>query len=216
MTSSKLTDAPATRRERKDATRRGLLDAAGRCFAARGYDETVVADIVREAGVAHGTFYVHFQDKAAAADAILAEWNAALAARLARVLAGAAEGPTEPVVRRAAGVFLEALAADRPFVAWYARRAAAGLSVEALRDGVNPPAVALLAGVLASRIRDRAAAARAELAVQGILALWLRVGLRFALGRDVPRRRAEDVLTTMTVGALDALLAPRRSGKEAP
>jgi AcrR family transcriptional regulator len=47
----------------KQATREHLYDQAMRLFAARGYDAVSVEDIVREAGVARGTFYVHFPRK---------------------------------------------------------------------------------------------------------------------------------------------------------
>jgi AcrR family transcriptional regulator len=44
-------------------TVRQLLDAAGRVFAAHGYDATNIDLIVTEAGVARGTFYRYFSDK---------------------------------------------------------------------------------------------------------------------------------------------------------
>jgi AcrR family transcriptional regulator len=50
--------APAT--PKGEVTRRALLDAAARLFAERGYHETSVPDIVRAAGVGHGTFYEYF------------------------------------------------------------------------------------------------------------------------------------------------------------
>ncbi|MDQ2649389.1 MAG: TetR/AcrR family transcriptional regulator [Actinomycetota bacterium] len=40
-----------------------LLDGAARLFAERGYEETRVIDIVREAGVAKGLFYWYFDNK---------------------------------------------------------------------------------------------------------------------------------------------------------
>ncbi len=43
--------------------RRDLLDAARRRFLADGYERTSVASIVREAGVAQGTFYLYFRSK---------------------------------------------------------------------------------------------------------------------------------------------------------
>jgi AcrR family transcriptional regulator len=42
-----------------------LLDGAARLFAERGYEETRVIDIVREAGVAKGLFYWYFDNKEA-------------------------------------------------------------------------------------------------------------------------------------------------------
>lgn len=47
---------PATRR-------RGLLDAAIRVFAKKGYSATSVGDIIGAAGVARGTFYLYFPAK---------------------------------------------------------------------------------------------------------------------------------------------------------
>jgi AcrR family transcriptional regulator len=46
-------------------TRQELLRAAARLFAERGYHNTSVPDIVREAGVGHGTFYEYFGSRRA-------------------------------------------------------------------------------------------------------------------------------------------------------
>ena len=43
-----------------DATRARLFEAAVRLFAKHGYAATSVEQITREAGVAKGTFFVHF------------------------------------------------------------------------------------------------------------------------------------------------------------
>ncbi|MBX3466175.1 MAG: helix-turn-helix transcriptional regulator [Planctomycetes bacterium] len=50
-------------RARRDDRRRALLEAARRRFLADGYEGTSVAAIVREAGVAQGTFYLYFRSK---------------------------------------------------------------------------------------------------------------------------------------------------------
>lgn len=57
--------APAAdrRTRRKAETRKRLLDAASRLFAARGFEATRPQDIAREADLAVGTFYVHFTDR---------------------------------------------------------------------------------------------------------------------------------------------------------
>lgn len=40
-----------------------MIEAALRLFEEQGYHQTKVSDIVREAGVAQGTFYLYFQNK---------------------------------------------------------------------------------------------------------------------------------------------------------
>ena len=49
----------------KDAAsrREELIDAAERLFLTKGYEQTAVSDIVKETGVAQGTFYYHFKSK---------------------------------------------------------------------------------------------------------------------------------------------------------
>ncbi|HXQ10782.1 MAG TPA: TetR/AcrR family transcriptional regulator [Caulobacteraceae bacterium] len=46
-----------------DVRRSEILDAAAALFGARGYAATSVDEIVRELGVAKGTFYYHFRSK---------------------------------------------------------------------------------------------------------------------------------------------------------
>lgn len=51
----------ATKRKRE--SRRKLMAAARKLFVERGYHETRPQDISKAAGVGHGTFYLHFEDK---------------------------------------------------------------------------------------------------------------------------------------------------------
>jgi AcrR family transcriptional regulator len=55
-----ITSAPARSRIQ---TRQRLIDAAVRLFAERGLHGVTSHDIARSAGVASGTFYLHFRDK---------------------------------------------------------------------------------------------------------------------------------------------------------
>lgn len=211
--SSKQTPRPGSRSEQKAATRRQLLDAARRCFERQGYAGTAVGDIAREAGVAHGTFYVHFDGREAVADALLESFNDTLSRALVPLLAR--EHPSlEATVRDAARLFLAALDDDRTLVRFYAERATAGLSPEALATGINPPALAALTEALVARASDDDRS-RVDLAAHGLLALWLRVGLRYALLGRVSRDAAEDTLVQLTTGALSSLFAhnePRPRG----
>jgi len=50
-------------RQKKDAKRAALMQAAVRVFAENGYHSATIRDIVDSAGVAVGTFYFYFPDK---------------------------------------------------------------------------------------------------------------------------------------------------------
>jgi len=64
-------------RKQREERRGQMLDAALRVFARRGYHATSVSDIVQEAAVARGTFYLYFRSKhelfAALVDGLMAE-----------------------------------------------------------------------------------------------------------------------------------------------
>src|SRR5438034_6654372 len=55
--------AAQSRTPRGDATRQTILDAALVLFSANGYHQTTVPDIVKAAGVGHGTFYEYFSNR---------------------------------------------------------------------------------------------------------------------------------------------------------
>jgi AcrR family transcriptional regulator len=74
---------PESRRLRKkDRTRSEIFRAALDLFAARGFEAVTVEQICAGADVARGTFFLHFQSKAA----LLFEWNRELAGELAERL----------------------------------------------------------------------------------------------------------------------------------
>jgi AcrR family transcriptional regulator len=57
-------DAPAALPPVMSEHRSRLLEGMARAVAAKGYADTTIADIVREASVSRRTFYEHFQSKA--------------------------------------------------------------------------------------------------------------------------------------------------------
>ncbi|MCI0396530.1 MAG: TetR/AcrR family transcriptional regulator [Chloroflexi bacterium] len=50
-------------RQKKDAKRTAMMQAAVRVFAEKGYHAATIRDVVNAAGVAIGTFYFYFPDK---------------------------------------------------------------------------------------------------------------------------------------------------------
>ncbi|SMF07204.1 transcriptional regulator, TetR family [Xaviernesmea oryzae] len=78
---------PRSNRERTDATRTALLDAARALFVEKGYSETATPEIVAAAKVTRGALYHHFEDKKALFAAVVereaAEVGAAIEAKSA-------------------------------------------------------------------------------------------------------------------------------------
>jgi len=66
---TRLAGAPPGPRQR-DQRLAGLLDAAAALFVERGVTATSIEDIAERAGVAKGTFYHYFQDRAAMLEAL--------------------------------------------------------------------------------------------------------------------------------------------------
>ena len=71
--------------EKGKATRGRLLDAGRLLFGERGYEATSIDAILREAGVAKGALYHHFEDKQQLFDAVLDRTLAEIAGRIAEV-----------------------------------------------------------------------------------------------------------------------------------
>ena len=78
------------RPEHKEATRRRLIEAAGRRFKSDGIDGSGIATLVADAGLTNGAFYNHFASK----DDLVAVVVAAQLADQAAVIQAMPVGPT--------------------------------------------------------------------------------------------------------------------------
>ncbi|MFZ5353285.1 MAG: TetR/AcrR family transcriptional regulator [Bacillota bacterium] len=54
---------PGKQKEKSEATKKRLIQCAGKLFYEKGFDNTAVREIVKAAGVAQGTFYLYFNTK---------------------------------------------------------------------------------------------------------------------------------------------------------
>ncbi len=91
MTALSVSSRDGGRGRRPQDSRARLLAAARRLFVERGYHATRPQDISREAGLGHGTFYLHFADKQACFLAFVDEARAELDAVLSKHTASATD-----------------------------------------------------------------------------------------------------------------------------
>jgi AcrR family transcriptional regulator len=83
---------------RRQRTRNALLNAGLVLFAERSVDGVSIDEIVQAADVAKGSFYNHFPDKDALAEALAEQARASVEVTVARVVAGVTD-PAERVAR---------------------------------------------------------------------------------------------------------------------
>ncbi len=84
---------------RGEATRAQLIAIATRMFADRGYEESSIEAVLREAGVSRGSLYHHFASKEALFEAVAEEVETSVGEQTM----AAAYGITEPVAALRAG-----------------------------------------------------------------------------------------------------------------
>jgi AcrR family transcriptional regulator len=92
-------------------TRESLLDAGVAVAGQHGLTGLSVNRVVAEAGVAKGTFYVHFADRAAFVDALHERFHARVGAAVAEAVDGVPEGAGRIV--RGAEAYLDICLEDR-------------------------------------------------------------------------------------------------------
>src|SRR6185437_16140467 len=85
-------DRPNKNVARGEATRSQLIAIATRMFAERGYEDTSIEAVLREAGVSRGSLYHHFASKEALFEAVAEEVETDVGARTLAAAAGA-DGP---------------------------------------------------------------------------------------------------------------------------
>jgi AcrR family transcriptional regulator len=165
-------DRPNRNVARGEATRGQLIAIATRMFAERGYEDTSIEAVLREAGVSRGSLYHHFPSKEAVFEAVAEEVETSVGAQTLAA-ASRAEGPVEalragfvawirlagdPVVRRI-------LLIDGPSVLGWERWRAmeehhalglirAGLQIIADEGKMRPELVRTMAHVLLAAVNE--------------------------------------------------------------
>jgi AcrR family transcriptional regulator len=181
-----------------------LLDCAARLFAERGYDDTRVIDIVREAGVAKGLFYWYFDNK----EQLFAELADEIRLRLRRSQGEALDPDADALtrIRQGAEASVRFMAINAPFFALLEVESIDRQFVDVLRKGtevhVTDVATLIQEGIDAGLIRDEdpVLLARGVVGIVGMYSHFHRTGrtdlpigeLASFVGRFVVRTLAVD------------------------
>jgi len=184
-------------REKRARTRAQLIAAASALFARQAVESVTVDDLVREAGVAKGTFYVHFKD--------LPELTAALADELVKEIDDLLQPVRltidDPALRVAYGCscYLDRALADPGWAGVVARMAAAATTVgevarRRLLEDIKRHAKSLPAG----------SAISAELALEVVVGIMLQVFAGISEGRLSSRHREGAIAAILRAIGLDA------------
>ena len=182
MVTDRMVAQRTARQLRADDTRAKLFAAASELFATRGYHATTVDAIVKRAGVAKGTFFVHFATKdAVVVDLVRMQTRAAKRARQAAL----AQGPLAAL--RATVMMLGAQAGHSREVS----RAVLAATLENAEVAGNTNA--LFEEVFADMIADARAAVTdgtlhqsrdGELLARALMASYLGAALHFTSSRS--------------------------------
>lgn len=205
---------------RRRRTRQALIRAGEVLLAARPVEAIAVDDIVREAGVAKGSFFNHFKDKAELALVVAAEVRLRMEQRVGVVNAGW-EDPEARLVRGVCAFVAYARAhpdearamlrsqdrpapPDHPLNAGLRADLEAGLRAGGFRAPGLEPAILMVSGVcqiLLSSVLDgpRLAARDAALVAEALTLMLIGLGLP----PDRAERRAREAASDLIVDFAD-------------
>jgi len=183
-----------TRQQNKAETRYSLLQAGLALFAEQGYEETPAVEIALKAGVAVGTLYLHFGDKAGLLQEVLRQGALELHERVMEVYKNPSSDPTtlarahiEAIVQ-----FLEENQKEARFLLEYASRpdSASARVIDSIVEQIEHSIIAgTRMGVYRPDINP-ALAARAEANMNlGLLRWWM---------EDPLRATREEIIETLT------------------
>jgi AcrR family transcriptional regulator len=97
----------------KAERRQQILDAAREVFAKRGYARSTIDDVVAEAGVARGTFYLYFDDKRAVFTELVDRFAARISSVIERIVTGDSDVSVAEQVRANIRAILGVCLAER-------------------------------------------------------------------------------------------------------
>jgi AcrR family transcriptional regulator len=182
----------------RERTRDLMIDAAARLFALQSPDATAIDDVIREAGVARGTFYNHFPDMAAVQAGVAVK----LSEEFHEAIRVAYRNVSDPAERIAIGIrHWLTRSLEEPRWGWVLVRMAQQHSLRSiLREACLPD-------VSEGRSLGRFTAPSDEIAVDlfiGTGQAAVQTGLERKMGSEYGRQAALTVLMGLGLGHADA------------
>jgi AcrR family transcriptional regulator len=203
-----MTKNSSTRKEQKIRTRGELIDSARQVIADKGIDETQIGDITRAAGVAHGTFYVHFKSKEELIDLLIEQFNERIRNDIILIWEKERSATPKEILRKMVVVFLDSIRNEQRMIEALGKKYGDSLPLHWIKDGVNPPMVSYVIqrfGAISELAPD--SDFDPQLLAHAVLSMWARIGFRYGLAENPDRKLTVKMLTEMTA-ALVALYAP--------
>lgn len=204
-----MTTGPSRPSHAKDPTRSRLLDAAKRVFAHNGFHATRISDIVQSAGVAQGTFYLHFDCKEEAFRQLVEGFYANVVDQALSVAPSEALPDAYEAVEAVRAVWLEALRAfrDDRALAQVILREAQGMSPDVsdvIQRYYRRAVDALVASVNRSALRDLVRDVDLDLVGWAVVGMFERVAYQKVVleERDDVERIADELLALELHGLL--------------
>jgi AcrR family transcriptional regulator len=172
MSAQSLPEAATAPERSREATRQRLVEAGTELFASQGLHATTTVQVARRAGVAAGTFYLHFKDKHVLFREISFAAFASLRERLSGAAARAGDDPLS-IVRTRIEELLDFAEENRSLVRLlFGREHAAAELSEDIFDDIVP---GIEAGLRKRIAAGQAAPLDPAVAAQALAAMWSRV-----------------------------------------
>ncbi len=197
------------RKEQKKATKSLLINSARQVMFEKGIDETQVSDITKTAGVAHGTFYVHFENKNELVRLLINDFNKLLFEKVISAFEENTGNSTTIDLKAIAEIYLNQLRENKNFIRIYVQKYGISLPIDTLYEGFNPPMVTLIAREI-DRVakRDEVEELDSLMLSHAILSMWLRVGIRHVLTEGTEDKSATvSMLCRLTESVLNEFLS---------
>ncbi|HUY64022.1 MAG TPA: TetR/AcrR family transcriptional regulator [Acidimicrobiales bacterium] len=190
---------PLPRTERGEHTRARLLEAAEHVFAERGYHQASIVKITERAGVAQGTFYLHFVSKLQVFEELVDDLNS----RVRRAMTDAAVRASSRIEAEQLGLeAVLALTAEHPALYRIIRQAEV-VSPPALQRHYSAVAGAYSAGLAAAMGRGEILPGDPEVIAYLLTAIGEMIGMRWILwprAASVPEPVLAEAMAFVTRG----------------